>query len=267
MNDLPRIVSTTRLAAEEIAAKTRAIYATLLQESCHVRAGDFRSIHPADLKTLFDSYDKVFFAGKVARRLGTTPLHFRLSRRLTSAAGKTTRRTFRRALRTPVVEYEISVSTTLLFQTFRDVDRTVTASGVPCHDRVEALQRIFEHELIHLIEMLVWNDSSCAAQRFQSIAERFFGHREHTHQLITQRERAIAKFGLRVGDRVMFRFDGRHYEGVINRVTRRATVLVEDSQGDRYSDGKQYAKFYIPLDILRPVAASNAKSACKTFRP
>jgi hypothetical protein len=51
----------------------------------------------------------------------------------------------------------------------------------------------------------------------------------------------------------MFRLDGRHYEGIINRVTRRATVLVEDAQGVRYSNGKKYSKFYVPLDHLQAV--------------
>jgi hypothetical protein len=257
MSELARIVTTTQLAAEEIAAKTTAIHGRLLRTSRHVRAGNFQAIHPEDLQALFDDYDSVFFAGEVAKAVGKTPLHFRLSRRLTSAAGKTTQRKARKVLGSPVIDYEISISTTLLFQTFHDVDRLVTATGVLCHDRLQALQRIFEHELLHLVEMLVWNDSNCAASRFQTIANRLFGHRAHTHQLITQRERAIKKFGLRVGDRVTFRFDGRHYEGIVNRVTRRATVLVEDPQGVRYTNGKRYAKFYIPLDHLRPANTAN----------
>jgi len=40
---------------------------------------------------------------------------------------------------------------------------------------------------------------------------------------------------------------------VVNRITKRATVLVENEQAPRYSDGKRYAKFYIPVGILEPV--------------
>ena len=52
------------------------------------------------------------------------------------------------------VEYEITISATLLFNTFQDVDRPVTVGGLVCRDRVEAFQRIFEHELLHLAEFL-----------------------------------------------------------------------------------------------------------------
>ena len=258
MSELAKIATTADLTAEQIIERTSAIHDSLIKKSRHVRTVDFQAIHPRDLELLFVSYDSTFFAGTVTQQLGTTPLRFRLSKRLTSAAGTTTRRRRPKRLGSAVLDYEITISTTLLFQTFRDVNRQVTASGVECRNRLEALQRVFEHELIHLIEFLVWNDSACTAQRFQSIARRFFGHREHTHQLITQRERAMSKFGLRVGDRVMFRLDGRHYEGVINRVTRRATVLVEDSQGVRYSNGKRYSKFYVPLDHLQAIAARRA---------
>jgi hypothetical protein len=171
---------------------------------------------------------------------------------MTMAAGKTGRRELRD--RSGVVvkrRYEIAVSTTLLFQTFRDEQRPIHVTGIVCRDRLEALQRVFEHELVHLIEMLVWNHSSCTAGRFQSIASRFFGHTEHTHQLITPHEHAWTKFGVKPGDRVAFRFDGQHYVGRVNRITRRATVLVEDERGRQYSDGKRYAKFYVPVGLLR----------------
>ena len=256
MSNLERILTGSRYTTDQITAKVRAIKANLLQNSRYVRDTNFQSIHPKDLESLFDQYDSIFFQGLLVKSLGRIPLRFRLSRRLTSAAGTTTKRSKRKLFGTAVVDFEITISTTLLFQTFGDVDRVVTASGVECRDRLDALQRVFEHELIHLAEMLVWSDSNCAASRFQGIARGLFGHREHTHQLITQRERALTRFGLKVGDRVTFRFDGKHYEGILNRVTRRATVLVEDAQGRRYSNGKRYAKFYVSLDLLRPVKVS-----------
>jgi hypothetical protein len=50
------------------------------------------------------------------------------------------------------VEYEIAVSTLLLFQTFREPGRPVVVGGLVCRDRLDALQRIMEHELLHLAE-------------------------------------------------------------------------------------------------------------------
>lgn len=167
------------------------------------------------------------------------------------AGGKTARYTPRNGSGRPY--YEISVSTTLLFHTFQDVDRPIVVCGLPCGDRLEALQRVMEHELVHLIEMLIWTKSSCSAARFQAIASRFFGHTDHRHQLVTPVEKAITQFGIRPGDRVRFRFDGVEHVGKVNRISRRATVLVEDQRGPRYSDGKRYAKFYVPMAMLEPL--------------
>jgi hypothetical protein len=61
----------------------------------------------------------------------------------------------------------------------------------------------------------------------------------------------MAKFDLRVGDAVTFTFDGRSLRGMLNRVNRRATVLVESPTGVRYTNGKRYDKFYIPLGMLK----------------
>jgi hypothetical protein len=248
---MQQIVETRQLSAQQIKARQREIYTSMLRESEYLDGGNFSQIHPDDIERLFDLYDDLFFEGGCRGLLGDTPLDFRLSKRMTRAGGVATRRELRvpnsNHLRT---EYEIAVSTTLLFQTFQDDHRSVVMSGIECRDRLEALQRVLEHEMTHLVEMLIWVKSSCSAPRFQSIANRFFGHTDHRHQLITPREHALTKFGIRAGDRVSFRCDGQHHVGRVNRITRRATVLVEDERGQPYSDGKRYLKFYVPLGML-----------------
>ena len=59
---------------------------------------------------------------------------------------------------------------------------------------------------------------------------------------------------IKPGDRVVFSLKGTRYAGLVTRITKRATVLVEDKQGTRYSDGRSYTKFYVPLHFLRPHA-------------
>ena len=108
-----------------------------------------------------------------------------------------------------------------------------------------------EHELVHLIELLLWGKSSCARPRFHSISLRFFGHTENRHKLITPKERAIVKYGIKPGMAVRFRFDGVEHRGVVNRINKRATVLIEDRKGQQYSDGKHYTKFYVPVQLLK----------------
>lgn len=245
-----------RLTEPEVQSRTQEVYRTLLTESPWLGTANFQQIHTSDLERMFELYDRLYFNGECGRaaRAAGKELTFRLSNRMTRVGGTTTRSVRRQGRNGPVVQvsHEIAVSTTLLFQTFHDVDRPITVTGLLCKDRLEALQRVFEHEMVHLMELLVWTVSSCTAERFASLATNLFGHTQMTHQLITPRERAFTKFGVKVGDPVAFTLEGRRYHGIVNRITKRATVLVEDECGVRYSDGRHYLKFYVPLSLLEP---------------
>lgn len=215
----------------------------------------FRRVAPADLALLFEAYDGAFFDGSVREALGGPnggELSFDVSRRMIRSGGMT-RREERRTAAGVERRYSIGVSATLLDGTFRGEERTINVCGVPCADRLDALLRIFEHELIHLCEFLCWRRSNCSARPFARFVSTFFGHTEATHELVTPHERARTSLGVAVGGRVRFRAGRNTLEGVVNRITRRATVLVPDPDGVRYSDGQTYAKYYVPLDALEPI--------------
>jgi hypothetical protein len=244
-------------SAEEVEERANRIYQGILGQSPQIRTGNFTVIGSDDLERLFAAYDREYFRGRLGEMLhedGAHPMGFRLSRRLTRAAGQTMRQA-RRVVRggQPGIqyEYEITVSTTLLYNTFQNVDRTVTVGGLVCRDRLEALQRIFEHELLHLAEFLGWGRSNCQAGNFHALSRRIFAHEGAYHDLVTPREEAVVAFGIKPGDRVSFEIDGERHVGHVNRITRRATVLVQHPQGQLYSDGKRYRGFYVPLSLLR----------------
>jgi len=205
------VVEETRFSPERIAAETRTIYESLLTTSPYLDGPNFTQFHPADLRQLFDLYDSTFFGGLCQAAVALHGLHFRISNRMTNAGGKTFQ--YRRRDRPDDRSYEIAISSTLLFLTFRNVERTVTVTGVECRDRIEALQRIFEHELIHLVEFLLWDTSQCSATRYQSMASGLFGHTDHRHELITPRETASKQFGVHVRSRVRFRCRGSNTSG------------------------------------------------------
>ncbi len=245
---LLQIAESMTPGADQIAAHTKHIHAAVLSKSKHIDDPNFTKIHPADLELLFAEYDDRFFDGQIRKTLGTVPLHFGLSTRMTSSGGKTAHYT---GSADGKQWYEISVSTTILFGCFSGDDhRPITASGIVCRDRLDALQRVMEHELVHLVEMLLWDKSSCTKPRFHSITLRFFRHTENKHQLITPKEKAIVKYGIKPGMAVRFRFDGVEHKGIVNRINKRATVLVEHRKGERYSNGKHYTKFYVPVQLL-----------------
>jgi hypothetical protein len=246
-------------SAEEVENRARRIYESMLSQSPQIRAGNFTVIGTDDLQRLFGWYDSAFFRGRLGEMLhedGAHPMAFRLSRRLVRAAGQTIRNVRRvkcdgkPALK---IDYEITVSTTLLFNTFQNVERTVTVGGLVCNDRLESLQRIFEHELLHLAEFLGWGRSNCRAENFNKLSRRIFAHEAAFHDLITPHEQASVAFDIRVGDRVTFEVDGARHVGLVNRITRRATVLVENPRGRIFSDGKHYLTYYVPLPLLKKV--------------
>ncbi len=217
----------------------------LLSNSRYLKAADFIQAHPKDLEFLFRAYDRTFFNGWFENAIRDVPLGFRLATRLTRAAGKTTHRVFSDGRSV----YEIAIACSMLFEAFAEGDRDVTVCGIHCNNRLQALQLVFEHEMVHLYELLSFGNSNCSASRFQQITASLFGHRSHTHSLVTRSERA-AQNGIRPGALVTFAFEGQVLTGRVNKVTRRATVLVEDPTGLRYSDGKRYRKFYVPLRSL-----------------
>ena len=236
-------------------ARTKIIAETILDRSRTMKEANFRATTAVDLRNMAELYDELFFENSCLALAKHHGLSFRWSSRMTKAGGKTTRFVSRPIPFLPAKQhYEIALSSSLIFQTFQDRSREVRVCGQVCENRLQAMQRIVEHETIHLAEMLVWIDSDCAASRFQSIAHRFFGHTEHRHELVTQRERAQKLFDVRLGSRVSFIHEGRKLVGVVNRITRRATVLVESEKGVRYNDGKRYEKFYIPIINLKPSA-------------
>ena len=240
-------------APDEIARRSQSIRQTVLSQSRHIREANFTAIADQDIARLFDLYDTSFFGGWLRGAVQQYPnntLTFRLSRAMTRAGGQTTR-TRQRRIGTCPVHYQIAIASRLLFMSVADIQRPVVVSGVQCADRLDALQRIMEHEIIHLAELLAWGQSSCSAERYKHLARAIFGHTDTTHQLVTPREHAAAKHNIRVGMLVEFDFEGTRHRGKVNRIHHRATVLVPAEDGQPYTDGGTYRKYYIPLPMLR----------------
>ncbi|MCX5658350.1 MAG: hypothetical protein NTW19_01345 [Planctomycetota bacterium] len=152
---------------EAVAAKTLALHQAVLQGSGQIREGNFTRISNDDLARLFHLYDHHFFngwLGKAVTEKAQGPLLFRLSRTMTRAGGKTIKTRRLTANGTWATHYEIAVASRMLFMTFNDVQRPVEVCGLICHDRLQALQRIMEHEIIHLVELLAWNTSSLSSR-------------------------------------------------------------------------------------------------------
>ena len=260
---LSKLALNLDLPLPEIRRRRSLVAHRVMVESSALRDVDFDTINTRDLFELFSTYDELFFEGLLSPIFESRDyrLKFRLSSRMTSTGGMTTFHKTRSGKSTGMQagdgrHFEIAVSSTLLFNTSFD-KKLVKVGGVFVEHRLDALQRIFEHELVHLLEMLLWEDSSCARSRFKSIVKRFFGHLESNHQLLTPTDTAKSEFGIATGDTVQFHYRGRCIQGIVNGIHRRATVLVPDrDSGQVYDDDRRYRRFYVPLDRLSRVVRS-----------
>ncbi|HEY1496196.1 MAG TPA: hypothetical protein VGF49_16705 [Candidatus Solibacter sp.] len=245
MSALTDRVLSLRLPEETIRQQLLEIQQAVLANSPDVKDLNFNAIHPRDLRYLFTQYDRRFFNGLCAPAVERR-LKFKFSDRMTVSGGITKR------IRehSGDVRFEIMIASAMLFDGFREADHRATVGGLECSHRLDALQRIFEHELIHLLEFICWETSDCAKPRFQEISARIFLHRAHTHALMTRRALA-AKSGIVRGSLVSFPFEGRQLTGRVARVSKRATVLVEDPAGPRYTDGRHYSKYSVSIASLK----------------
>lgn len=244
--------STHELVAR--AASRESIRTHLLAHSRYIQSPNFVRCSDSDLRTLYEQYDTHVFDNQLRANLAAQsplPLALRFTGRLRSSGGVTRRMRLRGQTR---FGYAIEISHNVLFQNFRTPEETAVVTGIVCLDRLDALMRVMEHELLHLAEYLAFGETRCAAARFQAAALHLFGHTAHKHAMLTRRTRTLSSTSLRPGHRVRFTHDGVAMAGVINRINTRATVLVESPHGTRYTDGRRYIKYYVPLNALDPVA-------------
>jgi hypothetical protein len=268
MSSPPIAFTAVRNSAEVIAAKTLDIYQSILRDSHAISEPNFQLIGIDDLTLMFQRYDQLFFENWLSNAIASTAgahLTFRLSSTMTRAGGKTIRKRVGLRNATLASYFEIAVATRMLLMNFREPHRPVTVCGLVCANRLEALQRIMEHEILHLAEMLSWGKSSCGGPRFKILSANIFGHLSSRHELITPLENAAVEHAVKIGDRVEFDFDGKRLIGFVNRIHHRATVLVEAKDGAKYRSGKTYQKYYIPLPLLKVCKAEPLAESANHF--
>lgn len=234
---------------EQLAELDRNVLAQIARTAPNLGQPTFTQINIADLEAVFRAIDACYHAGAISRacqKPGVT-LGFRLSGRMTHTGGTTA---IRIARKTGQRSYVITLAPRVIHDSFSAV-HSATVCGLVCHDMREALLRVMQHEMIHLVEFLVWGGSSCSRPRFRNLVHRCYGHTESKHRMLSPAQRARVVHAIGPGDQVNFEFQGCVLTGQVNRISRRATVLVPDPAGERFSDGGRYRRYYVPLAILR----------------
>ncbi|WBW96140.1 SprT-like domain-containing protein [Oceanirhabdus sp. W0125-5] len=234
------------LSSEDVISKREEIKKLFIKKSMNYLEYGLVDLSAVDIKILFNLYDDIFFEGIFKNN--DTNVKFSISSRMTSAAGKTIAKTRNGRL---INDFEIRLSKVFFNNLLRtEEDREVC--GLKCEDRLMAVMLIMEHELIHLLEFILYGNSNCSNSRFKLIANNLFGHTRSYHKLPNNREVLKRDKNMVLGDKVSFDFKNEKLEGILYKVNKRAVVMVKSDNG-RYSDkkGNRYEKFYVPLDRLK----------------
>lgn len=236
----------------DINQKRNYIRNELFRLSRTIKSGKLERVADEDLSILFQLYDAIFLNDYFKNNY-KGKLIFKFSRRLKSSAGITKCQKNLSALPPENYSFEINISADFLFDYYR-VDREIEVNGYQTKDSLDALLLVFEHELCHVMENIQYQTSSCRGKRFYTMANTIFGHTGVTHALPTNFEINRLNYKVKVGDSVNFTFEDKKMFGIIHKINKRATVMVENKKG-RYVDkyGKRYQKYYVPLDIIQNV--------------
>ncbi|MGI6435256.1 MAG: hypothetical protein ACOX0F_07845 [Syntrophomonadaceae bacterium] len=245
MFDLSTLIYTN----EEILARRKEAALRLTSDSPNIKSLSINRMSSSDLKLLFDLYDEIFFEQQFAKEYKGR-INFSLSTRLIKAAGKTLSPKNIIQLKPENLALEIRIGTYFFFK-YDEIESEKSVAGIVTSSALEALQLVFEHELCHVIELIMFKTSNCSRERFKTLARNLFGHTESTHQLPTPRHIAQQKYGFKIGHRVSFYFDNRRLEGILYRINKRATVMVQDDKGDHIDkQGNRYIKYFVPINCL-----------------
>lgn len=153
---------------------------------------------------------------------------------------------------------KISVAKDLVEGLFKQGENRIWINGLNVRDRLEALQVLFEHELLHMYMTLKgWADKikkgkgrryySAHGALFQELAKRFFLHTDYRHMLHQGDSTGhLTKERCKVGMNVWVVYKGDKYQGeVVKCNPRRAKV-----QSDQ---GSFIRIFEVPYQSLRKV--------------
>ncbi len=235
--------------SQDIRNKRIQIAAFLKEASRNIKSNTIEMISASDLKLMFELYDKIFFQSWFKNSF-QGKLKFSLSRRMTRSAGLTLCPKNIDSIKPEELSIEIRIGVDFFFH-YGTVKGTNAVCGINTSSSLEAMQLVFEHELCHVIEFVLFKRSNCSGNRFKAIANNIFGQTESYHRLPTHKQIARQKMGINIGDTVSFTFEGKRLTGILYNINKRATVIVND-KGGHLTDraGNRYSKYYVPLSLL-----------------
>jgi ribosomal protein L35AE/L33A len=186
--------------------------------------GNFEII-PNILEELLKLYDDLFFKKQLSEMITKDKIQLSLgySDKLTKTGGYCDREG---------CVYNIKLSQPIIMGTFRRGEKSHTSNGLQCHDRLECLMNVFEHELIHFIIGIthghIKGDPIYKAHGlyFQQLMKAFFGHTEFKHSLTRNIDKPGKREDFKLGDHVSFESNnGEIITGTIEKLNPKRAII------------------------------------------
>jgi hypothetical protein len=234
---------------EDINNKRTLISSLIKEKSINIKESCITILSGEDLRELFELYDDIFFMSSFKKNY-KGKIKFSLSKRMTKSAGSTVCPKNISSIREEDLVLEIKIGIDFFFN-YDKISGDKLVCGHKTDNCFHALQLVFEHELCHVIEFMIFHQSSCKKERFKSLAYNIFKHTASYHGLPTQKEIAMEILGIKVGDNVSFVFEGINRQGFIYKINKRAIIMVKDKNGNFMDkDRNRYIKYYVPLNKI-----------------
>ncbi|SHH77389.1 hypothetical protein [Clostridium grantii] len=239
-----------KYSINEINDKRDLISGLIKEKSVNIKDKSIKIISSEELTILFNLYDEIFLKNWFKNNY-KGKIKFSLSKRMTKSAGITIcpKNIASTSEKNLVLEIKIGID---FFFHYNMITEPKLVCGIETKNSFHALQIVFEHEICHLIEFILFYESSCKKDRFKSMAYNLFKHTSSYHQLPTHKKIAMEQLGVSIGDIVSFSYREKIQEGILYKINKKAIVMVKDKKGSFMDkSGNKYMKYYVPLNKLK----------------
>lgn len=166
---------------ENLENKKKIVYNTLLDEVFGTE--NFETINTKQIQQTFNVFDKIYFNNYITRNIGNGVMIFEASDKLSKSAGQCVY-----IKNNKQCKYILTISSKVLMNLFSNEEKSFSAGGIECKNRLECFILVFEHELIHLIIYFACFELGEGKEKhtktFKKMLYNIFGHTTYKHQFL-----------------------------------------------------------------------------------
>jgi len=253
-----------KYSPKEIVQKRNLILEKVFKK-CDLDCVNFTKITPKLIRKTFKLYDKYFFDNAIRKLLDhyKMTIEYKPSNTLSSTAGKVFIKNYH-------VKFEISNK--IISNLFTNKkDKKLSLGGLFCKNRLQCFQIVCEHEMIHVVQIIYYNDRFIKegphGAVFKELVKNIFGHTDIKHYLrlgdISQHKNKETSKTIQLGDIVTYNIFDRKtkknltYKGVVVEKNNKKTVI---------QDCEKFIGFVIPYHLLQKTGKKTKTTPLEDYK-